>query len=65
MVGGKVGRGAVKKRRMINERGRDKGDGRKIMRFSRERDEFLGWRWKVSNEEGRKELRKGNRMMNG
>lgn len=25
---------------MINERGRDKGDGRKIMRFSRERDEF-------------------------
>lgn len=50
---------------MINERGRDKGDGRKIMRFSRERDEFLGWRWKVSNEEGRKELRKGNRMING
>lgn len=48
---GKVGRGVVEKGRVINEHGCDKGDGegRKIMRFSRERDEL----WKVSNEEGR------------
>lgn len=37
---GKVGRGVVEKGRVINERGCDKGDGRKIMRFSRELDEL-------------------------